>query len=235
MGVPWAHRRAGSNTLEQDGALSSRGEDPVSPQNKLLSPQGCCRMGPPARSPLGLGVPGRAVPGLAGELQPVSGGTSQSALCAAGGISREAFREMSRSWDPAKAQPRWALPGVLWQLLLGEEGNGDGAGMGWGENGNGDGMGWGRGWNRNGAGMGTGSGTRLRPPHAACRSGETETPFPPPKPFSVLQKPQTQVFFLPARHHPVGTDSSRVLLAPRPAAPPSNRSQREIFFLPASV
>lgn len=156
MGVPWAHRRAGSNTLEQDGALSSRGEDPVSPQNKLLSPQGCCRMGPPARSPLGLGVPGRAVPGLAGELQPVSGGTSQSALCAAGGISREAFREMSRSWDPAKAQPRWALPGVLWQLLLGEEGNGDGAGMGWGE----------KEWGWDGMGMGTGLG-----PPASASSG----------------------------------------------------------------
>lgn len=49
---------------------------------------------------------------------------------------------MSSSWAPAKAQPRWALPGVLWQLLLGVGGEETGTGMG---RGMGTGMGMGTG------------------------------------------------------------------------------------------
>lgn len=86
---------------------------------------------------------GPACPGVGSEeLQPVGDGTSQSGFyrARAGVIYREAFREMSSSWAPAKAQPRWALPGVLWQLLLGEEGGtGMGTGTGW------EGR-WGQGW-----------------------------------------------------------------------------------------
>lgn len=73
---------------------------------------------------------GPGCPGVGGEeLRPMGDSTSQSGFyrARAGVIYREAFREMSSSWAAAKAQPRWALPGVLWQLLLGEEG---GSGMG---------------------------------------------------------------------------------------------------------
>lgn len=120
---------------------------------------GMCTAPRGSASPAGPGVGGE-------ELRPVSGGTSQSAFyrARAGVIYREAFKEMSSSWAPAKAQPRWALPGVLWQLLLGKELVG---GQGWqwrwergrgqDRDGNGDGN---RGEDRTGMGMGMGTGVR---------------------------------------------------------------------------